>query len=375
MMTWLEPVSNAIGLPVWTLGAFAILLAALTIEALYRVFISRLAKLAARSPVLWDDAVVYAGTGPLSLLIWWQGVVMAARLASPHTQVVALSPELLAHAQQLGLVLAMTWFAFRLTTGFEQAFLTLRERGNERIDLTTVQVIGRIVRIAVVLTGALTILSILDVPISGFLAAGGVGGIAVGLAARDLLANFFGGLMVFMDRPFSVGDWIRSPDRSIEGVVQKIGWRVTEIRKFDRRPMYVPNATFTTLTVENPSRMTHRRIFEHIGVRYDDQALVRDLVDAIRSMIQAHPDIATDQIIMVHFDRFGPSSLDIMVYCFTRTTDWATYHGVREDVLLKIADIITEHGAEVAFPTRTLHVPSLSANTPPSDLLAGPAGD
>ena len=375
MMNWLEPLSNAIGLPVWTLGAFAILLAALTIEAVYRVFISRLAKFAERSPVLWDDALVYAGSGPVSLLIWWQGVVMAARLASPHTQVVALSPELLAHAQQLGLVLAMTWFAFRLVTGFERAFLTLRERGKERIDLTTVQVIGRVVRIAVVLTGALTILSILDVPISGFLAAGGVGGIAVGLAARDLLANFFGGLMVFMDRPFSVGDWIRSPDRSIEGVVQKIGWRVTEIRKFDRRPMYVPNATFTTLTVENPSRMTHRRIFEHIGVRYDDQALVRDLVDAIRSMIQAHPDIATDQIIMVHFDRFGPSSLDIMVYCFTRTTDWATYHGVREDVLLKIADIITEHGAEVAFPTRTLHVPSLSANTPSSDLLAGPAGD
>lgn len=375
MTTWLEPVSNAIGLPVWTLGAFVILLAALSIEAVYRVFISRLAKLAERSPVLWDDAVVYAGSKPISLLIWWQGVVMAARLASPHTQVLALSPELLAHTQQLGLVVAMTWFAFRLTTGFERAFLTLRERGNERIDLTTVQVIGRIVRIAVVLTGALTILSILDVPISGFLAAGGVGGIAVGLAARDLLANFFGGFMVFMDRPFSVGDWIRSPDRSIEGVVQKIGWRVTEIRKFDRRPMYVPNATFTTLTVENPSRMTHRRIFDHIGVRYDDQAVIRDLVDAIRRMIQSHPDIATEEIIMVHFDRFGPSSLDIMVYCFTRTTDWATYHGVREDVLLKIADIIAEHGAEVAFPTRTLHVPALSANTPPSDPLTGPSGD
>jgi MscS family membrane protein len=122
--------------------------------------------------------------------------------------------------------------------------------------------------------------------------------------------------------------------------------------------MYVPNATFTTLTVENPSRMTHRRIFEHIGVRYEDQAVVRELVDAIRSMIQSHPDVATDQIIMVHFDRFGPSSLDIMVYCFTRTTDWATYHGVREDVLLKIADIIVEHDAEVAFPTRTVHLHS-----------------
>jgi MscS family membrane protein len=351
-----DNVSSVVGVPGWVLQAFVIILAALLLEFIYRIFVNHLAKLAEKTEHLWDDAVVYAGKRPISLLIWWQGIVMAARVIEPHSDALGYSAEFLNASQQLGLVLAATWFFFRLASGFERAFVTERRKRNEHVDITTVSVLGRIVRIAVVLTGVLTVLSILDIPISGFLAAGGVGGIAVGLAARDLLANFFGGFMVFMDRPFSVGDWIRSPDKEIEGTVETIGWRMTTIRKFDRRPIYVPNATFTTITVENPSRMTHRRIFDHIGIRYDDQKVIRPVVDGIREMINNHEDLATDEIVMVHFDVYGPHSLDIMVYCFTKTRNWAEYHRVREDVLLKIGEVIESHGAEIAFPTRTLKV-------------------
>lgn len=354
MTDYLDQFGGVIGIPGWILQAFLIILAALLLESIYRVFVNKLAGLAERTSHLWDDAVAYAGKRPISLLIWWQGIVMAARVMEPHSAAIGFSTDFLNALQQLGLVIAATWFFFRLASGFEKAFVAERRKRNESVDITTVSVLGRIVRIAVALTGVLTILSILDIPISGFLAAGGVGGIAVGLAARDLLANFFGGFMVFMDRPFSVGDWVRSPDKEIEGTVENIGWRVTRIRKFDRRPIYVPNATFTTITLENPSRMTHRRIFDHIGIRYDDFSRMRAVVDDIRAMISTHPDIATDQIIMVHFDEFAASSLDIMVYAFTRTTNWAEYHRVREDVLLKIGEIIESHGAEVAFPTRTL---------------------
>ena len=354
MIDYLESIGGVVGIPAWVLQAFLIILAALLLELFYRGFIKRLEGFAQKTRQHWDDAVVYAGKRPVSLLIWWQGMVMAARVMTPHTEFFYFSPEFLGGLQQLGLVVAATWFFFRLATGFENAYVAERRKRNESFDITTVSVLGRIVRIAVVLTGMLTILSILEIPISGFLAAGGVGGIAVGLAARDLLANFFGGFMVFMDRPFSVGDWVRSPDQDIEGVVEKIGWRMTTIRKFDKRPMYVPNATFATITVENPSRMTHRRIFEHIGLRYDDQAVVKSVVTDIRDMIVGHEDLDTSQTTMVHFDTYGPHSLDIMVYCFTRTTVWTTYHAVREDVLLRIGDIIARNGAEIAFPTRTL---------------------
>ncbi len=354
-----DRISGLIGMNPWTVQAFVVILAALLLDLLFRKLINRVERLAGSSRHHWDDAIVYAGKRPVSLLIYGQGLLIAARILQPHTAAALFRIEWLQLAQQLLLVATASWFAFRLVSGFEKAFIEHRRAANREFDITTVSVLARIVRIAVVVTGVLTALSILEIPISGLLAAGGVGGIAIGLAARDLLANFFGGFMVFMDRPFSVGDWVRSPDRDIEGVVQKIGWRVTTIMKFDRRPMYVPNATFTTITVENPSRMTHRRIFEHVGVRYDDFAQVKSIVDSIRSMLQTHEDIAADETLIVHFNQFGASSLDIMFYCFTRTTQWIEYHRVREDVLLRIGEIIEQHGGEIAFPTRTLKIDSV----------------
>ncbi len=359
MEKWFDRIAALIGMNPWTVQAFVVILVALLADFVFRKFINRLERLAGSSRHHWDNAVVYAGKLPVSLLIYGQGLLIAARILQPHTAAIVFQATWLQLAQELLLVVTATWFAFRLTTGFEEAFIRHRQASHRDFDITTVSVLARIARIAVVTTGTLTALSILEIPISGLLAAGGVGGIAVGLAARDLLANFFGGFMVFMDRPFSVGDWVRSPDRDIEGVVMKMGWRVTTIMKFDRRPMYVPNATFTTITVENPSRMTHRRIFEHVGVRYDDFAQVKPVVDSIREMLSNHEDIASEETLIVHFNQFGDSSLDIMVYCFTHTTQWAEYHRVREDVLLGIGELIEAHGAEIAFPTRTLKLDSV----------------
>ncbi|MDT8408178.1 MAG: mechanosensitive ion channel family protein [Wenzhouxiangellaceae bacterium] len=367
MIEWLDKTAAMLGMNPWTVQVFGIILAALLVDFIYRKLVNRLQRIADRSRHYWDDALVYAGKRPISLLIYGQGLLMAARVLEPHTGAVIFSPDVLGAGQQLLLVITVTWLAFRMVTGFEQAYIQQRQLNNVGYDITTISVLARIVRIAVVVTGVLTALSILEIPISGLLAAGGVGGIAVGLAARDLLANFFGGFMVFMDRPFSVGDWVRSPDRDIEGVVARMGWRVTTIIKFDRRPMYVPNATFSTITVENPSRMTHRRIFEHVGVRYDDFSRVRPIVADIRDMLKGHEAIADQETLIVHFDRFGAFSLDIMVYCFTHTVQWIQYHEVREDVLLKIGDIIEGHGAEIAYPTRTLKIDRPPDAEPPAE--------
>ena len=193
--------------------------------------------------------------------------------------------------------------------------------------------------------------------ISGILAFGGVGGVAVGFAAKDLLANFFGALMIFLDRPFSIGDWVRSPDQNIEGTVEDIGWRLTCIRPFDKRPLYVPNSTFTQISVENPSRMTNRRIYETIGVRYDDASKIDPIITQVKTMLREHHDIDSNLTLIVNLNTFAPSSLDFFIYCFTKTTDWVMFHEIKQDVLLKILAIIEQFGAECAFPTSTLHVP------------------
>jgi MscS family membrane protein len=211
-----------------------------------------------------------------------------------------------------------------------------------------------LLRVSVVITGALVILQTFGISISGVLAFGGIGGIAVGFAAKDLLANFFGGLMIFMDKPFTIGDWVRSPDRNIEGTVEDIGWRLTKIRTFDKRPLYIPNSMFNTIVVENPSRMTNRRIYETIGLRYCDAAKMKAVVADVKAMLENHEEIDTGQTLIVNFNAMADSSLDFFVYTFTRTTEWVKYHAVKQDVLLRIIDIIHDHNADIAFPTRTL---------------------
>jgi len=213
----------------------------------------------------------------------------------------------------------------------------------------------------VIIIAALVAMQVLGFSISGLLAFGGISGIAIGFAAKDLLANFFGGFMIYLDRPFVVGDWVRSPDLKLEGTVEKIGWRQTTIRTFDKRPLYVPNATFARLSVENPSRMSHRRIYETIGIRYEDIDKMEKILTETKTMLEQHPDIDNTQTIMVNFNKFAPSSLDFFVYTFTKTTDWVEYHKIKQDILLRISHIIRANDAEIAFPTSTVHIQNLDS--------------
>ena len=162
--------------------------------------------------------------------------------------------------------------------------------------------------------------------------------------------------MIYMDRPFNVGEWIRSPDKEIEGTVEKIGWRLTTIRTFDKRPLYIPNSIFNNISVENPSRMSNRRIKETIGIRYDDLSKMEKIINDVRKMLKEHADIDTTKTLIVNFNEFAPSSLDFFIYTFTKTTDWIRYHEIKQDILLNIINIVESNGAQCAFPTSTLHI-------------------
>lgn len=308
--------------------------------------------LSQKAPV-WDELFLKSIRTPLRLMIWVIGASLLLEIFSRNAMPVSTHAG--TELRRFGAIVIIAWGALRFIKSAE-AFFTQPARGSKQVDRTTADAVAKLLRLVVVVLTGLTVLQSVGISISGILAFGGIGGIAVGFAAKDLLANFFGGLMVYMDRPFRVGDWVRSPDKEIEGTVEHIGWRLTRIRTFDLRPLYVPNATFANIAVENPSRMRNRRIYEHVGVRYDDAAKVKQIIDDVRVMLNAHPEIDTRQTLIVHLNRFGPSSLDFMVYTFTKTTKWIKYHEIKEDVMLKIAEIIFSHGAEFAFPTQTLHI-------------------
>lgn len=317
--------------------------------AIYRI-VRRLTKAADRTETQWDDVLLYAIFPPIQWVMW---VVLGLLSLSLFPALDGIREALL-RLSDTALLLLFGWLAHRLSGGIEGELLGEHRGALASSDRATISAVARLSRIVLWVIAGIMILQSVGVSVSGLLAFGGVGGIAVGFAARDLLANFLGGLSIFLDRPFAVGDWIRSPDREIEGTVEDVGWRVTRIRTFDQRPLYVPNSVFSTVALENPSRMLNRRIYETIGIRYDDAGAMEQIVAEVKEMLVAHDDIDKGKTLMVNFVAFGASSLDFFIYCFTRTTDWATYHGVKQDVLVKILKIIEGQGAEVAFPTRTV---------------------
>ena len=349
----------------WMLQAFVVVLLTLILGAVVRRILKRLAKRAHDTDNMFDDVVLEALTGPSRALVWVLGISFAGEIVGAQTEAVIFT--VIEMLRKVGIILVLMWFAVRFTKLYETRYIDSRTGRGEEVDVTLVHGMGKLLRAAVFVTTGLIILQTMGINVAGLLAFGGVGGIAVGLAARDLLANVFGGLTVYMDRPFAVGDWIRSPDREIEGTVEEIGWRRTAIRTFDKRLLYVPNAVFTSISVENPSRMSHRRIKETIGVRYDDMAKVPVILEDVRKYLNESPDIDQSQTLMVNLNEFGESSVNFFIYTFTRTTVWTEFHAVKEQVMLAISEIVERHGAEIAFPTTTVHVPDtirLAENAP-----------
>lgn len=339
----------------WIVQIFVVVLVTLVVDFIQRIVLNKLQKKFKQTELYWDDALIYAAIKPISLIVWVVGLYIAASIAGRQAESVVF--EYIGPLRDVLVIVAITWFLVRFIKSVEKSIIARNKDVEDAVDVTTVDAVAKLLRLSVMITAALVTLQTLGFSISGVLAFGGVGGIAVGFAARDLLANFFGGLMIYLDRPFSVGDWVRSPDRNIEGTIEKIGWRLTVIRTFDKRPLYVPNATFANIAVENPSRMSHRRIYETVGVRYDDAEKLPAIVKDVIKMLKEHPEIDESQTLIVNFNAFAASSLDFFVYTFTHTTNWIKFHEVKQDVLFKIHEIISNHGAEVAFPTSTVHVP------------------
>lgn len=303
---------------------------------------------------IWDDSLIKAAKLPATVLIW----LIAAKLCS-DILIVQFDKDGFAFIlpmTKVAVIICFAWILLRFVNYATQAFVANNQSANSGFDHTNIDAFSKLARLSIVIFTLIIIMHNLGFNISGILAAGGAGGLVIGFAAKDLFANFFGGLTIYLDRPFNVGDWIRCDEKSIEGTVEYIGWRHTRLRGFNMNPIYVPNAVFTTVVVENPSRMSYRRIKEDISLRYSDIDKMDKITADIKKMLIQHDDIDNDRTMIVNFSKFNDSSLDFMIYTFTKTINWQEYCKIKQDILLKVAAIIEANKAEFAFPTRTLHI-------------------
>ena len=216
-----------------------------------------------------------------------------------------------------------------------------------------VSFLSRIYTILILLIGAGAVMITFGVPATALAALGGGAGVGLAFGTQNISQNFFSGFMLFFNRPFREGDWIST--NGMEGTVENIGWYHTRLRTFERRPMYIPNAVFATNSIVNPGQMYNRRILANIGLRYEDISIIDTITKEIRSLLQNHPQIDQQQIILVHFNAWENSSLNLQVYCFTKTTMWQEYLDIQQDVFLQIAEIVKNNNADFAFDCTTLY--------------------
>jgi MscS family membrane protein len=293
-----------------------------------------------------DNQVINALIRPLKLLfwvVWFYYSVSFLKLQIPGLSTVISYIYIIP-------VIIIAWAIIRVISAIEN-YLT-QSKNNPNTD--AISLFARLSKMFIIVVIFLGITQYFGFSIASFLTFGGVGGIVIGFAAKDMLANIFGGLMIQLDKPFSIGDWIRSDN--FEGNVEKIGWRVTRIRTFSKNPIYIPNSIFSSMPIETPSRMTNRRIYEKIGIRYQDIGSIANLIVQIETMLNNHSEIDNKAITMVYFNHFGDSSLEVIVYTFTKTTNWIEFQKVKGRILLEIAKIIDNHKAQIAFPTQTLYI-------------------
>ncbi len=262
-------------------------------------------------------------------------------------------------------VIFAVWFLLRLTDGVTTYLRGKAAESESKLDDQLVPIARNTAKTFFVVIGVVVIAQDLGYSVTSLLAGLGLGGMAIALASKDTLSNLFGSLVIFIDRPFHVGDWIEMGN--LEGTVEEVGLRVTRIRTFANSLITLPNAQLTTSSINNWSRMKKRRIKMTVGLTYDTTPeQMKQAVEKIREIIREDPDIHND-FFLVNFHEFGAYSLDIFIYCFTVTTVWAEYLQARQELLLKIMQAVNEMGLEFAFPTQTLHLAGDSEKKQPGE--------
>lgn len=298
----------------------------------------------------WLARLVEAASAPLATLI----MAVVLRIGYPKLGLAEGMVGALEVAVRVLVVVSLVWATYRFVEVLADRLAAKAETTDSKLDDQLVPLVRRSLKAFVVVAGALFILQNLNVNVGSLLAGLGIGGLAVALAAKDTIANFFGSIMIFVDRPFQIGDWIVVD--GVEGIVEEVGFRSTRIRTFQNSLVTLPNARFTETKIDNFGARQYRRVFVTLNLTYDTTPeQMQAFVEGVRAILQANPSTRKDYY-EVHMSGFGAHSLDVMLYFFFEVPSWSDELRERHNVFLEIMRLARELGVAFAFPTRTLHL-------------------
>ena len=353
-------------LDVWNNGVFGInatdIIVSLVIFLLFyllrrliaRFILNRLSRIVSRTSNQIDDAVIEVLDGPLKFL----PVVLGFFIASSYLDVSDNNQDFLDLLNRSLITIFIFWLLHQLIIPFSFVIKNFESKISKPLVDWTLKGL----KILVIVLGAVAILELWGIRVGPVIAGLGLFGVAVALGAQDLFKNLISGIMILMEKRFTVGDIILVSGE-VEGVVEQIGFRSTLVRRFDSTPVMVPNYKFAEQSVTNYTRRHHRRIRWLIGLEYRtsiDQ--LKNIRDEINNLIEKDDNFAKNQnaSFYVRIDSFSDSSIDMLVQTFTVTNEWAEFLKIKENLAVKIIEIVENNEAGFAFPSQSLYVEKLS---------------
>ena len=307
-----------------------------------------LQSLAKRTKNYYDDRIISALKGPVGLAFVLVGLHIALALVTRDNIIIKNILNTL-------LIFNIFWAIIALSEALKGGISSTMSKFNRDLSAEISNFILAIIKILIGALGLGAMLQVWGVNVTALVASLGLGGLAFALAAKDAASNLFGSFSLLADRSIRIGEWISVNGN--EGIVEDIGMRTTKIRAFDKSLIVVPNQLVANSPVYNFSRRGVRRININVGLTYGttkDQVIT--IVNEIRTMLETHEDISQDDTLLVNFESFGESSLNIFIYVYTATANWKRHLEIREDVHIKIMKIVEENGASFAFPSTSLYV-------------------
>lgn len=338
------------------IAALAIIIASFFVKKVFELYIFRgVSRLFSKTSRRYDQMVIDSVSQPASAFVLVGGLYLAAMVLGSGGALPEPALRFLGGTYAVAIGVICVWAAYRLVDIFSNYLAEVLAPRHEALDKQFVPLIRKSLRVFVVLLGVLTILATLNVDVGSLIAGLGIGGVAVALAAQDTLGNFFGSMALLADKPFKVGDWIIVGNK-VDGDVESIGFRSTTIRSWPKTLITIPNKVLANEVIDNWSRMPKRRVKQLMGVSYETTPeQMATLVANIEQLLREDEGVNQD-FFLVKFTEFGQSSLDILLYYFTKSTAWAEHLTVRQRMNLKILEAVKEVGTSIAFPTRTLYL-------------------
>lgn len=318
---------------------------------LFRVLLRKtLYKLVKKTRTSFDDEILEAIKKPIDSLFIIIGMNFAVSMLYLDDDLVVTIDKLI----RSGFILVVFWSIINILNHLSVNIQKITNRFGDKINADFSNFIVKSIRFFILVLGFIAVLQEWGYNVSGFIASLGLVGMAFALAAKDTAGNLFGSLVIFTDKPFKIGDWIKTPE--VEGTIENVGIRSTKVRTFAQALVSVPNGTLANSAILNWSRMGKRRVKTTLGLTYDTSGeTLETIIKEIKEMLQNNPDIHQDTI-HIYFSAFGESSLNIFCYYFTKSTNWAEFMRVRESTYLSIMKIVDNNGSSFAFPTQTLHI-------------------